>query len=112
MHCAPAPALTDPACHLSAHVEEPHEWSYDRCSKDGPSDWEKDCKDNLQGSPVDICGAVAYPLPTISVSAWDVIRAASIKNNGHTVQVCGIGRLIPAPVLSMRIQNFSCSFCL
>lgn len=65
-------------------------FSYDRCATDGPAAWSGFCQGYSENSPIDVCGAVAFPgaAPTPNCSAsWSVPQTGLISNNGHTLQL-------------------------
>jgi len=71
------------------------EWfSYDPCSIHAPSTWPGACNrpdgtSQLQGSPIDLCGAVPFrgAAPAIATNGYNAPRPVLLANNGHWVQV-------------------------
>jgi carbonic anhydrase len=63
-------------------------WNYDRCSPTGPAGWEGACKAQVQGTPINLCGAQSLAKPTITLSSsYSSNRIMSISNNGATITV-------------------------
>jgi carbonic anhydrase len=74
-------------------------WNYDRCSPFGPAGWEGKCQaqNQLEGTPINLCGAVGFTAPTISLSSsYSDQRYLKIKNPGYTIEV---GIIDNAPTL-------------
>lgn len=68
-------------------------FSYDRCnSTTGPtsSAWGGDCQTANLGTPVNLCGAVAFSgsAPSLVLSSsYSSSRSVRARNNGHTIQI-------------------------
>lgn len=65
-------------------------YSYDRCdTTNGPSKWSGVCQGQTAGTPVNLCGAIAFPsgAPTIALTGYTTPRTMNISNSGTSVTV-------------------------